>query len=272
MRKIPFYKMSGSGNDFIIIDNRDGKMDGINIVDFVVKTCARCVSVGADGLFLIEAPKKGADFSWQFYNSDGSVAEMCGNGSRCAARFAYLNGIAGEKMSFETLAGVIEAEIKAEPDVKVRMTQPFDYKESYTLDVEGEKIEVNSVNTGVPHCVVFTDDVESADLVKFGPALRYHEYYAPKGTNVNFCGVDNNGHLRVRTYERGVEGETMACGTGSVACAMFAVSKGLLKSPVTIKTTSGKLLKVYLEGDKVYLEGEARVIYTGELTDEAVNY
>ena len=247
-------------------------MQGIDIKNFVVKTCARCVSAGADGLFLIEPPKKGADFSWQFYNSDGSVAEMCGNGSRCAARFAYLNGIAGTKMSFETLAGIIEAEIKAEPDVKVRLTDPLDLKESYALDVDGEKMEVNSVNTGVPHCVVFSDDVENVDIMKYGRSLRYHEYYAPKGTNVNFCGVTSDGYLRVRTYERGVEGETMACGTGSVACSIFAVSKGLLKSPVTVKTTSGKLLKVYLEDGKVYLEGEARVVYKGEITEEAVNY
>ncbi len=272
MRNIPFFKMTGSGNDFIIIDNRDRKTDGIDIKDFVVKTCARCVSAGADGLFLIEPPKQGTDFSWQFYNSDGSVAEMCGNGSRCAARFAYLNGIAGKTMSFETLAGIIEAEIKDEPNVKVRLTQPQDVRESYEIEVFGEKLEANSANTGVPHCVIFSDDIENVDIMKYGRALRFHEHYAPKGTNVNFCGVTNDGLLRVRTYERGVEGETMACGTGSVACSIFAVSKGLLKSPVTVKTTSGILLKVYLEDGKVYLEGEARVVYTGEMTEEAFKY
>lgn len=272
MKKIPFYKMTGSGNDFIIIDNRDNKMAGIDIKDFVVKSCARCLSTGADGLFLIEPPKQGADFSWQFYNSDGSVAEMCGNGSRCAARFAYINGIAGKKMTFETLAGIIEAEIKDEPKVKVRLTQPTDYKESEMLDVLGEQMEVNSVNTGVPHAVIFTDDVENVDIMKYGRALRFHEHFAPKGTNVNFCGVTKDGDLRVRTYERGVEGETMACGTGSVASSIFAVSKGLLKSPVTVKTTGGIELKVYLEDGHVYLEGEARIVYTGEMTDEAYKY
>lgn len=264
--------MSGSGNDFIIIDNRDGRVKDAEMVNFVVKTCARCVSAGADGVIFIEKAAKGADFSWKFYNSDGSVAEMCGNGSRCAARFAYLNGIAGKKMTFETLAGIIEAEIKTAPDVKVRLTEPKDIKESYVLDVLGENMTVNSVNTGVPHCVIFSDDIENVDIMKYGRALRYHEYYAPKGTNVNFCGITNDGLLRVRTYERGVEGETMACGTGSVACSIFAVSKGLLKSPVTVKTTSGILLKVYLEDSKVYLEGEARVVYTGEMNSEAVEY
>jgi len=269
---IPFYKMSGAGNDFIFIDNRDGKADSIDRQKLVTAACARNVSVGADGMMLIENSSNGADFKWRFYNSDGSEAEMCGNGARCAGRFAYLNGIAGRNMRFETLAGVIEAEIKDGVNVKVQLTEPVDKETEYSLDLGGESITVSNIDTGVPHVVWFNDDIESADIMKYGKAVRYHSRYAPKGTNFNICSVLPDGILRVRTYERGVEGETMACGTGTVACAIIACEKGLMKSPVTAKTSSGLLLKVYLEDGKVYLEGEARVVYKGELTEEAYNY
>lgn len=268
---IPFFKMTGAGNDFIFIDNRDGKANGIDRQTLITKTCARSISAGADGLVLIE-DSDNADFKWRFYNSDGSEAEMCGNASRCAGRFAYLNGIAGEKMKFETIAGLIEAEVKEGVNVKVQLTEPFDQKDDYRVNLNGEIMTVSSINTGVPHVLWFVDDIEGTDIMKYGAGLRYHEEYAPKGTNVNLCKVIDNNILRVRTYERGVEGETQACGTGFVAAAIIAVNKGLLKSPVTVKSSSGLLLTVYLENGKVYLEGEARVVYKGELTEEAYNY
>ncbi|MGA1845598.1 diaminopimelate epimerase [Deferribacter abyssi] len=268
---ISFYKMTGSGNDFIIIDNRDGKMNDINLNEFIPKVCARCVSVGADGFILIENSDN-VDFKWQFFNSDGSVAEMCGNGSRCAARFAYLNGIAGRKMAFETIAGIIEAEIMDGFNVKVQLTDPFDEKIDYNLNLNGEELTVSSINTGVPHAVVDVDDIENFDVVKYGRGIRFHEFYQPAGTNVNFYKKIGENKLKVRTYERGVENETMACGTGSVATSIVAVKKGIVKSPVEIETSSGLLLKVYLENGKVYLEGEARVVYTGVLNREALEY
>ncbi|MGA1861686.1 diaminopimelate epimerase [Deferribacter thermophilus] len=269
---IQFYKMTGSGNDFIIIDNRDGKMNGINLKEFIPKICARCVSVGADGLILIENSDK-VDFKWQFFNADGSSAEMCGNGSRCAARFAYLNGIAGKKMKFETIAGIIEAEIMDDFNVKVQLTEPFDEKIDYEIDVLGERLTVSSINTGVPHVVVeVKDDIYSFDVVKYGREIRFHEVYKPAGTNVNFFKKIGDNKLKVRTYERGVENETMACGTGSVATSIIAVKKGIVNSPVEIETSSGLILKVYLEDGKVFLEGEARVVYTGNLNKEALEY
>lgn len=268
---IPFFKMSGAGNDFIFIDNRDGKVNGIDRQTLVTKACARNISAGADGMMLIEDCDN-ADFKWRFYNCDGSEAEMCGNGARCAGRFAYLNGIAGEKMKFETLAGIIEAEIKEGVNVKVQLTNPIDKKTDYQIELDGETIPVDSINTGVPHAVVFREDIEELDIMKYGSGIRYHDEYKPAGTNANFCNVTDDGYLRVRTYERGVEGETMACGTGCVACAIFAVEKGLAQSPVKCRTTSGLILTVYLEKGKVYLEGEARVVYKGELTEEALNY
>ena len=263
--------MSGAGNDFIFIDNREGIANGVDRQTLIKKSCARNVSVGADGLVLIENSDT-ADFVWRFYNCDGSEAEMCGNASRCAGRFAHMNGIAGTKMAFETLAGRIEAEVKEGVNVKVQLTPPFDERADYSLNLGDETIEVSSVNTGVPHVIWFCDDIENRDIMKYGPAVRYHSEYAPAGTNVNLCSPTEDGKLRIRTYERGVEGETMACGTGCVAGAIFAVKKGLLKSPVTCLTSSGLELTVYLENNKVYLEGEARVVYKGELTEEAYNY
>lgn len=268
---IPFYKMSGAGNDFIFIDNRDGKANGIDRQELVTKTCARNVSIGADGMMLIEDSDK-ADFKWRFYNCDGSEAEMCGNGARCAGRFAYLNGIAGKKMTFETIAGIIEAEVKEGVNVKVQLTEPIDRRDDYTIELDDETLNVDNINTGVPHVVMFTDEIEELDIMKYGAGIRYHDEYKPAGTNANFCKMQDDGILRVRTYERGVEGETMACGTGCVACAIFAVDKGLAQSPVTCRTSSGLLLTVYLESNKVYLEGEARVVYKGELTEEAISY
>jgi diaminopimelate epimerase len=268
---IPFYKMSGAGNDFIFIDNRDGKANGIDRQTLVTKACARNISAGADGMMLIENSDK-ADFKWRFYNCDGSEAEMCGNGARCAGRFAYLNSIAGKTMKFETLAGIIEAEVKDGVNVKVQLTEPINKRENYQIKLDGETLSVDSINTGVPHAVMFTDSIEELDVMKYGSGIRYHDEYKPAGTNANFCKMLDDGFLRVRTYERGVEGETMACGTGCVASAIFAVGKGLAQSPVKCRTTSGLILTVYLEKGKVYLEGEARVVYKGELTEEAINY
>lgn len=268
---IPFSKMSGSGNDFILINNFDGKMNGIDLVPFVQKVCTRSVSVGADGVILLE-PSDKADFKWQFFNSDGSVAEMCGNGSRCAARFAFMNGIAGRTMTFETLAGIIHAEIKTDPDVKVQLTPAVGLLLDEQLPAEGRTFAISSVNTGVPHAVIFDEDIEAFDIMKYGPAFRYHEHFKPKGTNVNITKVVAEDTLRVRTYERGVEGETLACGTGSVACAMISIAKNLCKSPVTIITSSGIRLKVYVENGENHLEGEARLVYTGTLTPEAYSF
>lgn len=269
---IPFYKMSGSGNDFIFIDNRDRKMDGIDLSTFIPKVCARCVSIGADGVVLIEDSKI-ADFKWHFYNNDASVAEMCGNASRCVARFVTLNGIVEKPvMTFETLAGIIEAEIRTAPNVKVQLTDPLDVKHNYELEVNGEIYRVSSVNTGVPHVVAKVNNIDKFDIKTFGRTVRYHDTYQPAGTNVNVYEKIGENRLRIRTYERGVEDETMACGTGTVAVTLFAVEDGLVESPVTLVTQSGIELKVYLENGKCYLEGEARVVVTGEIQEDAYNY
>jgi len=275
MTKLPFYKMSGSGNDFILLDNRDGILSEKDVNSFVSKVCRRKLSVGADGLILIESSNK-ADFKWQFFNADGSEAEMCGNGGRCAARFAYLKGIASSPLSFETRVGIIHAEVVDER-VKIEMPPAKDIQIDYRLDVNGTILEVSSINIGVPHVVIWTSELDDVPVAKLGRAIRYHKRYMPAGTNVDFVRVQDKGVLEIRTYERGVEEETLACGTGAVAAAMIAAAKGLSSPPITVFTKSGESLTVHFEGSRfpfknLYLEGDARVIYEGELWDEALDY
>jgi len=270
--RIPFTKMSGSGNDFILIDHRKPFLEEDRLKDFIQKVCRRRVSVGADGLILIERSKK-ADFKWRFCNADGSEAEMCGNGGRCAARFAYLKGIAGSSLKFETIAGILSAQVDGKR-VKLEMTKPFGLKLDETLLVDGEKEVFSFINTGVPHVVLFREDLEKLDIVKIGRAIRRHSHFAPAGTNVNFVRVEKGASLTVRTYERGVEDETLACGTGVVASGLIAAFKGLAKSPVSIKTRGGEVLTVHfeIEGEeakKVFFEGEVHIIYEAEMWEEA---
>ena len=275
MTSIPFYKMSGAGNDFILIDNRKAVVPEANLTSFVSNVCRRKLSAGADGLILLEDADS-VDFKWRFFNSDGSIAEMCGNGARCAARFAFLNGIAGKQMRFETVAGVIHARI-LDDCVKVKMTEPHDLCLGIELDVLGETVRCGSVNTGVPHAVITVDDIETADVVAIGRAIRNHERFAPAGTNVNFVARESDGTWTARTYERGVENETLACGTGMAAVALILAAQSAADSPVSLKTRSGSLLKIHFTraGDgftDVFMEGDARIIYEGRLNSEAWRY
>ena len=271
---ITITKMSGAGNDFIIIDHRSQFIPVAFHAQFAQMVCRRRFSVGADGLILIENAED-TDFSWRFYNNDGSIAEMCGNGARCAARYAYQHGIAGQRMNFSTVAGVIEAEILGEQEhVSVRMTEPFGYQDSNLISLGGQEREIFSINTGVPQAVVFVD-TDEIPLKLWGRTVRFHEDFEPAGTNVNFIRVLEDGNLHVRTYERGVEDETMACGTGVVASAIIAAMQGLTESPVEVITSGGESLMVQFEigGSKVtnvYLQGAARIIYEGQLTAEAL--
>ena len=272
MEKLSFYKMSGSGNDFIIIDNRRPVVDDQRLEDFITRICRRKLSVGADGLILIENSQK-VDFKWRFYNSDGSRAEMCGNGARCAARFAYLNGIAEENMAFETDAGVVSAVVIGER-AKVKMPDPGDMRTDISIDLPDGPVRASFINTGVPHVVIDVHDLEKTDVYHIGSAIRYHDDFAPAGTNVNFIVRGETGTLAIRTYERGVEDETLACGTGSIAAALVTAEKTGWRAPLQVHTRSGIELKIYFErhpdGYKdVHLEGDARVVYHGELWKDA---
>jgi diaminopimelate epimerase len=272
MNTIPFFKMSGSGNDFIVIDNREAVVPEAYLMRLVVGACRRKMSVGADGMILIE-PSDRFDFKWRFFNADGSLPDMCGNGARCAARFAFMHGIADRQMAFETLAGTIEATV-GDDGVKIRMTEPKDLNTGLILDVAGRPTAVDSINTGVPHVVWIVDDIEAVDVVETGRLIRYHPTFTPDGTNVNFVAIGKKGTIFIRTYERGVEDETLACGTGNVAAALILAHQRGLKSPVTLTTRSGGKLTVHFNThagryQDVFLEGDARVIYRGDLWEDA---
>jgi diaminopimelate epimerase len=265
--------MSGSGNDFVIIDNRREVVPRRKMPAFVKSVCRRGLSVGADGVIFIQK-SRAADFRWHYYNADGGEAEMCGNGSRCAARFAVMRKIAPKRMAFETLAGVIHADVGPK-GVTVELPVPTDLRLNFAIDLGVKSYQAHFVNTGVPHTVVFVDDAESIDVHQTGQAIRYHRMFAPAGTNANFVAVDGPNRLTIRTYERGVEGETLACGTGAVAAAVLAGLLGKVKSPVTLRTRGGPPLGVSftLDGQRVTsvtLTGEARLVYEGSLTQEAL--
>ncbi len=271
---IPFSKLNGSGNDFLLIDNRGGVMDGIDRPAFVSRVCDRARSVGADGVIIVE-PSRKADFRWDFYNADGSRAEMCGNGGRCAARFAFARKIAGREMSFETLAGTIHASVSGRR-VKLQMTRPAGLAVDRSLTLGGRKYAYSFLDTGVPHAVLFVPDVARVDVAAVGRGIRRHKAFAPRGTNVNFAQV-RDGVLLVRTYERGVEGETLACGTGAVASAILAAVRGIAAPPVTVRTSGGETLNVHFEAGKkdfgeVYLEGDTSWTFDGKLFEEAYRY
>ncbi|SMC20151.1 diaminopimelate epimerase [Desulfacinum hydrothermale DSM 13146] len=280
MEPILFYKMTGSGNDFVVIDNRSGSFcaDAPKCRDFVVQVCRRKLSVGADGVIFIENDPE-CDFRWRFFNADGSEAEMCGNGARCAARFAFLTGIVTERdLRFRTLAGIIRAHVDGRR-VKVQMTDPFDFQGAIPLEAAGRSVTVDFINTGVPHAVCFLPqepELEQLDVAGMGRAVRYHERFQPAGTNANFVAVLGRDRLRIRTYERGVEDETLACGTGSIAAALTAHERGLVDVPVRVVTQGGETLTIHFdrmgpgEYRNVFLEGEARVAYEGRLWQETL--
>jgi len=272
MDEVPFAKMSGSGNDFILIDNRSHGLEESKIAAFIAGICRRRLSVGADGVILIEGSAS-ADFRWRFFNSDASPAEMCGNGARCAARFAFLEGICAEQLCFETGVGLVEARVEG-VRVRVKMTDPQDLRAGLRIDLASGPLAVSSINTGVPHVVVPVDGIEGVDVAGRGREIRRHPQFAPAGTNVTFVCRDPGGGIAIRTYERGVEGETLACGTGAVAGALVAASEFGLESPMRVRTAGGEPLTVYFarrDGrfHDVYQEGEARLIYRGLLHPEA---
>jgi diaminopimelate epimerase len=289
MRKekpIPFMKLSGSGNDFILIDNRDRAVDPRRAGALSAKVCTHRMSVGGDGLILIERSRR-ADFRWRLFNADGSEAEFSGNGARCAARFAYLKRIAPKQMRFETLAGFIEADMVPNSmkrgtklildQVKIRFPNPKGLRLNLRVAVGETEREAHFVDTGVPHCVYVVDNPDKVDVVGIGRPTRHHVLFQPAGTNVNFISVLDPHRIRIRTYERGVEDETLACGTGSIASALIASLVGKAESPVTLIPQSGLNLMVHFKSDgttftDVYLQGDARAVYEGKILPDAWAY
>ena len=272
--------MSGSGNDFILIDNRKKVLKGRKIPQLVKAICTHRLSVGGDGVILLERSRyRHVHFKWRLFNADGGEAEFSGNGGRCAARLAYLIGMAPKKMVFETMAGSVHAEVvegntKRPAQVKIEMPAPKDLKRDIKIDVGGQIYVAHFINTGVPHVVLFVDDLEATDALSIGRSIRYDSLFEPAGTNVNFVRMINPRLARMRTYERGVEEETLACGTGAVAAALVAGSLSQGASPMILYQKSGLPLGVHYKWEnqtfsQVFLEGDARLNYKGELYEDA---
>lgn len=237
-----FTKMNGAGNDFVMLDNRDLSLALTK--DQIEKLCDRHRGIGADGLLCVEPATEGGDFKMRYYNADGGEAEMCGNGARCFGRFVnHLHGDSLSKIRFETLAGMISAEFEA-GQVRINMSAPHALKLGENLPVAGTHLSVHSVNTGVPHAVVFVEDLENVPVREWGAALRYHEAFKPKGTNANFAKVLAADSIAIRTYERGVEDETLACGTGMVACALIHHELTGAASPISVLVKGGDTLRI----------------------------
>ncbi|MBI5554590.1 MAG: diaminopimelate epimerase [Elusimicrobia bacterium] len=269
MRKFRFAKMSGAGNDFVVIDNRQ-KVLPLAAAALAVKLCQPKTGIGADGLMLLEKSAK-ADFKMRIFNPDGSEAEMCGNGARCVACFAYRKKIAPAKMVFETLAGLISAQVKG-TEVKLHMIDPQGLIDNLKINLGGKSRALFFVNTGVPQAIMFVKDIGQVPVFEWGRIIRRHRLFQPAGTNVNFVSKIGQHTIAIRTYERGVENETLACGTGSVAAALIGAAAGKVSSPVRVRTRGGEVLKVYFDyrGGKfseVYLEGEVRIVFVGEVKE-----
>jgi len=262
-----FTKMNGAGNDFVMIDNRAGELR--LQPEQIVRICDRHSGVGADGILLLEKGSNGADFRMRYYNRDGGEAEMCGNGARCFARFANKVAGAPTKVSFQTPAGLIRGELHGDL-VTLQMSDPKDLQLDIDLVANGAKEHVHFINSGVPHVVVPVAKVKDVDVRKRGEALRRHEKFSPAGANVNFIEKRGPKEILVRTYERGVEDETLACGTGVVAGALIFAATEKIDGPISVTVRSGSELSVDLkrEGEqfrKVTLTGPADFAFEGTI-------
>lgn len=266
-----FYKMNGAGNDFVVIDNRS--LEYSLSKDDIAALCDRHRGIGADGLLAVEPAENGADFKFRYYNADGGEAEMCGNGARCFGRFtSHLTESeeAAERVTFETIAGTLAADMVGD-GVRIAMSDPKDIRLSTGAVVPGLKEPIHFLNTGVPHAVIYVDDLENVDIDTYGPAIRYHKDFAPAGTNVNFAQVLETGHIAIRTYERGVEDETLACGTGMVASALVHHLLHGAPSPIMVDVKGGDTLEIGFEGSgdsafrEVTLTGPADFVFEGDI-------
>ena len=279
MHRLEFTKMNGAGNDFVMLDNRTGqlRLDA----ESIARLCDRHRGIGADGVLIVEPPDMAlAEFRMRYYNADGGEAEMCGNGARCFARFATRleEGEEGvnrswESLTFQTQAGLIHASLEGEM-VRLDMSQPTDGEAVGALELDSEMLpETFFLNTGVPHVVVPVADTERVDVYPVGRAIRYHDRFAPKGTNANFIQAIGPNEIVLRTYERGVEGETLACGTGATASALVHAEMTGLNGPgsVAVRVRSGDILRIGFDRTgpfqfrQVTLGGPAEFVFSGEI-------
>jgi len=265
MKEIPFFKMAASGNDFVVIDNR--KKIVSDAVSFAKRVCEHHDGIGGDGVLLLESSRE-ADFKMRILNRDGSEAEACGNGFRCIALLAHQKLGFPIRQRFESLAGMIDAEIK-DGRVRVRLMNPKEFKRGQKIKLGQRELSYYFIRVGVPHVVIFVEGLARLPVLELGRAVRRHPRFQPAGTNVNFVEVTGSHSISVETYERGVEENTQACGTGSTASAIVSSIAGYVKAPVEVKTRGGEILTVDFakKGDRiqdVYLEGEAKLVFEGK--------
>jgi diaminopimelate epimerase len=271
---ISFSKMAGGGNDFVIIDNRAGRVSDPG--ELTRRICTRRLSVGADGLILIENSVR-ATLRMRYYNADGSLGEFCGNGTRCAARFALMNVIASRRMTIETDAGIVNAEVSEGGGVSISLPPPHSFRADRQLEIGGTTVHGSSIIVGVPHYVIFLGgELWAQNIEPLGRAIRTHPELQPAGTNVNFVVVREPNAIEVRTYERGVEAETLSCGSGVVASVAVSTLFGKVKPPVSVLTRSGITLEVSMTNEAgtlrdVRLKGDARFVYKASLTPETLD-
>ncbi len=257
--QISFSKMSGAGNDFIVIDNMRKTLSLSELQ--ILSLCTRRTGIGADGLILVE-PSEKVDFSMRYHNADGKPGSMCGNGGRCAAYFAWVAGITGETASFQANGHRYDAWITGAEHVKLKMTPPEDFRNNFYAN----GFSCHFVNTGSPHTVIYTDSLDTFNVKDAGSTIRNNSTLFPEGTNVNFLEVTGPDSLNVRTFERGVEAETLACGTGAVAAALMSYRLGKVSSTsLNVTVRSGDTLKVDFSDtmSEVFLSGPTKVVYTG---------
>jgi len=263
-----FTKMTGAGNDFVIIDNFKGKIKLSK--DEIIKICRRKFGLDADGLLLLEKHKD-ADFYMRFYNNDGSEADMCGNAARCIARYAYENGYAKDKVNFVAKDGPHYAEVKKET-VKLQMTNPKMLQLNVKFKLASRQVKGGYVNTGVPHFVMEVDGLDRYEVVKEGRLIRNHQIFRPAGTNAMFIQKKAKDRYAIRSYERGVEDETLACGTGATAAGIIMHAYGRASSPVTFDAPGGTLKISFKYKDHkytdVFLEGPASMVAAGKISEE----
>lgn len=265
---VKFTKMHGAGNDFVVVDDLRGTFPSGNPA-LIAALAARRTGIGCEGVILAEKadPASGADYKMRFFNPDGYPASMCGNGARCVALFAFRRGIAGISQKIETDSGIVSADI-LEPGlsgalVKVTMT-PASAVENRVVKVKAGSFECLCVNTGVPHAVVFVENADAADVRTVGRQIRESDDFAPDGTNVDFAEVVSPGEIVLRVYERGVEDESGACGTGAVAAAIASFYRGTTGRNVSIRVSSGDTLEVsVLESGAPALTGPACIVFEG---------
>ncbi|MGI8889377.1 MAG: diaminopimelate epimerase [Chthoniobacterales bacterium] len=267
IRMLRFTKMNGAGNDFVLLDNREGDLQ-LSPAQ-IVRVCDRHRGVGADGVLVLERPSNGADFRMRYYNADGGEAEMCGNGARCFARFADRTAGPFEQLSFETPAGVIGARLIG-ASVTLQMSEPNDLRLGLEVSVAGEEFAAGYVDSGVPHVVVPVARVDDVEVKSLGSALRHHPMFAPRGANANFTEQRGPHSIALRTYERGVEDETLACGTGVVASAILFAANENVAGPIEVLVRGGDTLQVDFtrHGDQftnVTLTGPADFVFDGSI-------